>query len=280
MVDPSTLTALSSARTLLFVPGDRPDRFAKAVAAHADLVVIDLEDGVAAARKDDARAAVVAWLKSGGRAIVRVNGVRTPWHAVDVAVVGAFASGLMVPKVESEADLSPLRALPTIPLIETARGLLQAPAILATPGVVRAAFGSIDLASELAVDPRDHLALRWARSCLVAASAAARVAAPIDGVTTSIDDPDSLTRDLEEARRLGFSAKLCIHPRQLPTVRSLMGPSADELAWASRIVSQAADGALAIDREMVDAPVLARAQALLDRATQHPDPPPDTREEP
>lgn len=174
-------------RSFLFVPGDRPDRFAKAAASGADVVVLDLEDAVAPGRKEQAREHVRHWLSGGNRAVVRINAAGTPWHDDDVAAVGA-AVAVMVPKAEEPLDLG----VPTIPLIETAAGVLNAVAICAGKCVLRPALGSVDLAAQLGVDHRSHEALRHARSDLVLAAAAAGCGAPIDGVTTALDSPDTL----------------------------------------------------------------------------------------
>lgn len=248
-------------RSFLFVPGDRPDRFAKAAASGADVVVLDLEDAVAPAHKDTAREHVRTWLSAGNRAVVRINAAGTSWHDDDLAAVGG-AAAVMVPKAEEPLD----PGVPTIPLIETAAGVLNAVAVCAAKSVLRPAFGSVDLAARLGVDHRSHEALRHARSALVLAAAAAGCGAPIDGVTTALDSPGILRADLEHAVTLGFTAKLCVHPRQVEAVNRVFTPSPEELERARGIVAAAEKGAVtAHDGELVDRPVLLRARALLER---------------
>lgn len=262
---------LATARTFLFTPGDRPDRFAKAAASGADVVVLDLEDAVAPERKTEARQHIREWLRDGHPALVRINASGTRWHDDDLAMVAETAAAVMVPKAEDPAGLAVLaRRVPSIvPLVETAAGILAAPAVCAAPSVVRPAFGSVDLGAQLGVDHRSHDALRHARSALVLAAAAAGCAAPIDGVTTALDDLAVLRADTEHAVALGFTAKLCVHPRQLEVVHEAFAPSEEDLTWARRVVAAAGDGAaVAHGGELIDRPVLLRAQAILARAAR------------
>lgn len=259
---------IESARTLLFVPGSRPDRFAKAAAAGADGVVLDLEDAVAPPDKAAARAHVVAWLSEGNTAVVRVNAVGTRWHADDVAAVRDLAAVVMLPKAERVSDLDGLPAV--LPLIETARGIAAAGVLCGVSTVVRPAFGSIDLAAELGVDPNSRTALLHARSALVLAAAAAGCAPPMDGVTTALDDADAVRRDTEHAVELGFTGKLCVHPRQIAPVHDALRPSEDELRWARAVLAASSGDAVAVDGQLVDRPVLLRAERLLARGRQVP----------
>lgn len=254
---------IAAARTFLFVPGDRPDRYAKAAAAGADVVVLDLEDAVAPGAKDAAREHVVAWLAAGHTAVVRINAAGTPWHAADLAAV-RDAAAVMVPKAERPEDLDGLSSV--LPLVETARGVTAATELCAVPTVVRPVFGSIDLAADLGVDPLSRTALLHARSALaLAAAAAAGCAPPVDGVTTALSDVDAVRDDTRHAVELGFTGKLCVHPRQVPVVHEAFRPSEEELAWA-RSVLAAGDGVSVVDGRMVDPPVLSRAARLLSRA--------------
>jgi citrate lyase subunit beta/citryl-CoA lyase len=261
-----------AAAVFLFVPGDRPDRFAKADAAGADAVLFDLEDAVAAPAKEQAREHVRAWLASGRPGVVRINGVGTPWHEADLAMAAGQGAAVVLPKAEDPAAVARVAAvLPAtgvFPLIETAAGVLAAPAVCAAPGVVRPAFGNVDLAAQLGVDPADHLALAQARQTLVLAAAGAGVGAPVDGVTTAVHDDDALRDDLQHAARLGFGGKLCLHPRQVAAVRAALRPTPDQVRWAQRVVAHA-DGAVALlDGQMVDKPVVDRARALLASAAR------------
>jgi citrate lyase subunit beta/citryl-CoA lyase len=249
-----------TATTYLFVPGDRPDRFAKAVASGADVVILDLEDAVAPADKEAARADVGAWLGAGGRAMVRINAPGTPWFASDVEVLTRYAVPVMVPKAENPGALAGFREVTA--LVETALGVERASELAAVASVRRLAFGAVDLGAQLGVDPADREAFAYARSRLVLASAAAGLEPPVDVVTTDLTDPDRLLGDVTYARRLGFGAKLCIHPRQIEVVRAGFAPTEAELAWARKIV-MAGESVSTVDGQMVDRPVLERARRLL-----------------
>ena len=263
-----------SARSYLFVPADRPERYAKALASGADAVIVDLEDAVAPAAKERARATLAAWLDGGGAGIVvRINDAASPEFDADLAIAarpGVVA--VVVAKAERAEGLARVRAAAPaaalLPLIETAAGIDRVREIAGAPGVQRLVFGSIDLQLDLGIEG-DGDELLVFRSALVLASRLAGLDAPVDGVSTAIDDAAALDADTRRARRLGFGAKLCIHPRQVAVVHAAFAPSAEELAWAGRVVAAAAGaagGAVAVDGRMVDRPVLLRAQALLARA--------------
>jgi citrate lyase subunit beta/citryl-CoA lyase len=255
-----------AAEALLFVPGDRPERFAKAAASGADLVIIDLEDAVAPSEKTRAREHARAWLDAGNAAMVRINGVDTPWFDADARLVAELSPAMMLPKAESATDISCFGTdVTVVALIETALGLMSAAAIAASPTVHRLAFGSIDLAAQLGVDPSDRDTLLLARCALVTASAAHGLAAPIDGVTTVLDDPQATADDVAYARRLGMAGKLCIHPNQVAAVHRASAPSSADVEWAQRIVAvgEPSGAAIAVDGRMVDRPVFLRASAIL-----------------
>ncbi|MEU0507846.1 MULTISPECIES: HpcH/HpaI aldolase/citrate lyase family protein [Amycolatopsis] len=256
---------IAGARSFLFVPGHRPDRFAKAAASGCDVVVLDLEDAVGPDSKTQGREHVRAWLADGHDAVVRINGPGTPWFDDDLALAGR-ATAVLVPKAEDPAVLESIGA-PVIPLIETALGVTRAVEVCAAEGVVRPAFGSIDLAAQLGVDHRSHTALLHARSAVVLAAAATGRAAPIDGVTTTLDDPAVLRADLAHAIELGFTGKLCIHPRQVDAVNAAFTPSEKEVQWAKEILASVTDGSVGVHNgQMVDRPVILRAQAILERS--------------
>ena len=265
-------------RSYLFVPADRPDRFAKAQASGADAVIIDLEDAVAPHAKSAARAALADWLDAGQQPVaVRINGVDTAWFADDLALAArSGVTAVMLPKAERADDLGHVRAaVPSVallPLIETADGIDRVREIAGATGVQRLVFGSIDLQLDLGING-DGDELLLFRSQLVLASRLAQLAPPVDGVSTVIDDQVALQSDARRARRLGFGGKLCIHPRQVATINNAFSPDASEIAWAQRIVAAAAhaDGAaVAVDGKMVDRPVLLRAQALLRQSGKSP----------
>ena len=249
----------------LFVPATRPERFAKAAASGADAVIIDLEDAVASSEKVASRDAL-RFAKS--TFIVRINGSTTPWFADDVAACKAQGvAAIMFPKVERVAEIDHLNILsnhiPIIALIESTFGLANARAI-ASSAVARLAFGSLDFAADFGC-AHEPDALLFARSELVMASRLAGIAAPLDGVTVSLDDSALLQEDSRRAASLGFGGKFCIHPKQIKTVLTAFRPSTDEIAWAERIMRVADDGVANVGGTMVDAPVRLRAQRILRR---------------
>jgi len=249
---------------LLFVPGDRPERFAKA-AASAEAVIVDLEDAVPAGAKAKARDALAA-LPAGAVIYVRINAAGTELHAADLAAVKGLAiAGVMLPKAESAAAVEAVSAATghkIIALIESAAGIAAARFIAASPATARLAFGSIDYCADLgAAHTRE--ALLTARCELVLASRLAGLPAPLDGVTTAIDDEAQVEDDARHASSLGMHGKLCIHPRQVAAARRGFTPSAEETAWARRILAAGSDGAVSMDNRMVDAPVRARARRIL-----------------
>jgi citrate lyase subunit beta / citryl-CoA lyase len=257
-------------RSLLFVPGSRPERFDKALAAGASAVIIDLEDAVAPADKDQARAALADWLRPEHAVIVRINSADTPWFDRDLALCGApGVAAVMVPKAESAHTLAAVTAAGAralMPLVESAAGLAALGALAAAPGVWRLAFGSIDLQVDLGLKDATEDELGPFRLQLVLASRLAGIGAPVDGVSVAIDDQDRLQVDVQRARRLGFGGKLCIHPRQVGPVNRGLAPGEAELDWARRVLAAAAasaGAAVAVDGKMVDKPVLLRAQAIL-----------------
>jgi citrate lyase subunit beta/citryl-CoA lyase len=261
--------SLATVTSLLFVPGHRPDRFAKAADAGAGAIILDLEDAVAPEDKDTAREHVAAWLATGGGGVVRINAPGTPWYADDLEAVAGHP--VMLPKTETPEQVAEVAAAlgadpAVIPLIETAAGILNAARILTAPGVVRAAFGSIDLSAGLGVHPDDTTALLFARSQLVLASAAAGVGGPVDGVTTDVTDEERLAADARHGAALGFTGKMCIHPRQLAVVHEVFRPTDAELTWARRVVEAfSGAGAGTLDGKMIDKPVVDRARRLLAR---------------
>lgn len=269
------MTAALLPRSYLFVPGHRPERFDKALATGADAVILDLEDAVPGSAKDDARQAVSNWLRqrtrpgTGPQVLVRVNARGTPQHAADVAACSTGVDGVVLPKSETVDELSALaQALPSVallPLVETAAGLAASLALAGAPGVQRLVFGTIDFQLDLGIEG-DGEELLWFRSQLVLNSRLAGRAAPVDGVSTVLDDPAQVLSEAQRARRLGLGAKLCIHPRQIAPVHEAFAPTAAQLEWARRVLEAArASGgaAVAVDGAMVDRPVILRAEALL-----------------
>jgi len=262
-------------RTYLFVPGDRPERFAKALASGADAVVIDLEDAVAPAAKDAARSAVSDFLATAqerARIVVRINDAGALGFQADLALLATrHVAAVMLPKAEQVQTIAQLRAacpaIDVLPLVESARGMLAAQALAEAPGVQRLVFGTIDYALDLDLGA-DPAALDAGHAHLALVSRAAGIAAPVAGVSTAIDDEAALLADLARARLHGFGAKLCIHPKQVAPIHRALAPSEAELAWARRVVeaAEAAHGAVQLDGRMVDKPVIERARRLIERA--------------
>jgi citrate lyase subunit beta / citryl-CoA lyase len=262
--------SLARARTLLYVPGNRPERFEKATLSGADHIVLDLEDAVAPDEKVKSRHNVHQWLLHGGRGLVRINGVGTPWHDEDVLMLRHVARAVVLPKTAAASDvaiatgrLAPGSAV--IPILETASGIVAAGEICSQPGVVRVIFGAADLARELGVNHTDRSALAVARAEVVLASAAQQIAPPLDGATTSFSDEKALIADAEDAAAAGFGGKSCIHPVQVPVVRSIFVPSAEQLNWARGVLAAAASGSSSTpDGEFIGRPIVARARRLVE----------------
>jgi len=269
-------------RSLLFVPGTRPDRFAKALASGADSVCLDLEDGVATGDKERAREEVAGFLAaraSGGddpaspELLVRVNGPASDEGRRDVEalVAGPLPDGVMVPKADApdvlEALGRALAGLPLLPLVETPLALHRAEDIARVPGVAALLFGGMDLAAELgarfAWEPLLH-----ARSRMVLAAALGGVGA-LDVPFPDLADEAGLREEALRVAGLGFVGKLAVHPAQVPHLNRAFTPSGDELERALRIVEVAAsatEGVFVVDGRMVDRPVVESARRTVARA--------------
>lgn len=254
----------------LFVPADRPERFAKAAASGADAVIIDLEDAVAAASKEAARDVLAASLPA-ARVIIRVNAAGTPWHDGDIDLVHRLgAVGVMLPKAEDPAIIEGIAhrlrgRRPLIPLVETALGVHRAVEIAAAHGVTQLAFGPADYRNDVGCGDEPE-ALLLARSTLVLASRLAGRAAPLDGPCFDFRDATRTTDEARHARMLGFGGKLSIHPDQVMWVKAAFRPTEAEIAWARRVVAaEGSGGAANLGGTMIDAPVIARARRILER---------------
>jgi citrate lyase subunit beta/citryl-CoA lyase len=180
------------------------------------------------------------------------------------AIAGLPLAGVMLAKTESAADVELVPDFQVIALIETARGLAAARNIAATLGVARLAFGSIDFCADLGMS-HTREALLMARSELVLASRLGGLHAPLDGVTTSVSDAVLIEDEARYALGLGFGGKLCIHPAQIAAVKRGFTPDEAQIEWARRVLAVRDEGAVKVDGAMVDAPVRARARAILAR---------------
>lgn len=282
MRDRAAMTgALAAARSLLFVPGNRPERFAKALQCGADATILDLEDSVPPGEKGLARDAIAthwpALAAHGVPLLVRINPEQSAaWHD-DLALLGRLPglAAVLLPKAESAATLTRLHAAlgetPLLPLVESAAGLHALDAVAAAPGVLRLAIGHIDFMADTGIScDEQESELAPLRFAVAMATRRSGLAPAIDGVTVQTGDDDRLRGDTLRARRFGFGGKLCIHPRQVGPVHAAFAPSADELAWARRVVEAdaAANGAaLQLDGRMIDRPVVLLARRTLARAT-------------
>jgi citrate lyase subunit beta/citryl-CoA lyase len=263
-------------RSYLFVPGSRTDRFAKACAAGADAVVLDLEDSVAVSDKSKARAAVAEWLTADRPVMVRVNTSDSEWFQEDLRLGRRPGiAGVLLPKAERVEEIRVVAqhfgsGVPILPQIETARGFRNNVALASTAPVRHLLFGSIDFQLDLGM-MADEEELLYFRSQIVLDSRLAGIEPPVDGVTTDIHSEERVRAEAARSRRLGFSGKMCIHPKQVPIVNESFTPTVEEEAWATRVVEASAGApgaAIAVDGKMVDRPVLARAEVILAKATQ------------
>jgi citrate lyase subunit beta/citryl-CoA lyase len=272
------MSALLTARSLLFAPGSDERKLRKALSGDADAVVCDLEDAVAPAQKDEARqlaAEVLSDVETTCVRLIRVNGAGSEWFADDLAAVADLQlDAIVLPKAtpDSVGALGPA-GHPVVAIVETAQGLRLAYETACSPRVVALVLGAVDLGLELGLEPRaDGQEVLFARSKVVLDSAAARIRGPFDQVYLDVRDPEGLEAECRLARSLGFRGKACIHPDQVEVVNGAFAPSERELDRAQRIVEAfehglgEGRGAVALDGEMIDLPVVERARQLLAQA--------------
>jgi len=258
-------------RSLLFVPGNRPERFEKALNAGADLVCIDLEDAVAPAAKETARSSVVAFLTETKAAHVslRINAPGTDECAKDLAAIAALdLPFVMIPKVDTVAELDSIKTdAPLIPVIESGLAMLNAAAIMADPRVRMALFGGGDYSADLGV-PMTFEAFHYARSHLAACSAAFEV--PVFDVPyLDVHDVDGGEADTGRVAGLGLHCRSAIHPKQIAAIHAAYTPSKDEIenAQALKAAYDEAGGNAALHQgKLIEAPILRAAERVLVRA--------------
>ncbi|WP_308126021.1 HpcH/HpaI aldolase/citrate lyase family protein [Nonomuraea ceibae] len=275
---PATPQPVTPPVTWLYVPGDRPDRFAKAAASGADVVIIDLEDAVAPARKDEARAHAVAYLRGrpgDGAVHVRINDLATPRGRDDLEAVGGLAGAVRLPKVEPGTPLELVERLGAraYALLESAAGIAGAREIAAHPSVAGVALGEQDLAAELSIT--DEGAMNHLRMRVVLAAAAAGLPPVPMSVYPDVRDEAGLLASCAAGRGMGLFGRTAIHPRQIPVIRRAFRPGEEETARAAEIVRAAEEaeaagaGAVALpDGRFVDAPIVARARRTLELAAR------------
>ena len=268
MNEPSKLASLTlGLQSMLFVPGTKPERFAKALASGADCVCIDLEDAVPAADKAAARTAAIQGLGD-PRLAIRINGLTTADGLADLLALSTAAVKprlIFIPKVESPHEITIASSVIAdagigfVPLVETARGLRVADAIAAEPGTAMMMFGGGDFSAELGVE------LAWeplvfARSQFVMACAGAGIPS-MDVPYIHLGDTDGLTDETRRAKSLGFTAKAAIHPDQITAIHQVMRPTAEEIADARAAVAAfaaAGGGAVRFKGKLLEAPLLRR----------------------
>jgi citrate lyase subunit beta/citryl-CoA lyase len=279
-------------RSVLFTPGNRREMLVGAAESDADVLVFDLEDAVSPNRKAEARETVRSVLGDedfdpDAECLVRVNPVGAEAdrseraYLADVRALAPVADavdGVVLPKASGGEDVRRLagqlraHALPrtVVALVETAAGVQAAPEIAAAGATEAIVAGTEDLAADVGSSPTDdHSESVYARQRIVAAAAAADVDA-IDTLWTNFEDVEGLRADAKDAAGLGFDGKLAIHPSQVPPINEAFTPDADQREWAQRVLAArdaaADDGVFAVDGEMIDAPLLARAEGILERA--------------
>jgi len=281
-VSPGATSTVLDAVTALFVPGDRPDRFAKAAASGADLVIIDLEDAVSPDRRSYALEQASAALSGADpahptlRALVRVTDASSSTHREEVDRLVDLARhpghgliGVVVPKAAVPDSLALVvtafetgtEPIPVVALVESAAGVLAAPALARAPGVARLAFGALDFSLDVGADP-DSDTTRSARTQLVLASRAAGLPGPFASPSVEIADLTAVETAARSARADGFGGHLCIHPSQVEVVRRAFLPTEQEARWAEGVLTATDGGASRLEGQMIDRPVLARARRI------------------
>jgi len=257
----------------LFCPADRPERFAKA-ASWADVVILDLEDAVAASDKAVAREALVSTQLDPSRTVVRVNAHGTADRSADLEALDQTDYGVvMLPKCESAVQIAALTPREVIALIESPLGAVSVFDSLAADNAVGVMWGAEDLvaamdgtSSRFADGPYRGVAQHVRSQSLLAAKA--RDVFALDSVYVDIDDLDGLRAEAVDAVAVGFDGKVAIHPSQVPVIRSAYEPDKDEYAWAQRVLATARDrrGVFSFEGKMVDAPVLRHASKIVTRS--------------
>ncbi|HEX9711531.1 MAG TPA: CoA ester lyase [Actinomycetota bacterium] len=266
-------------RSMLYVPGDQPEKLAKAAARGADALIVDLEDAVPVGRKAEARATVAAWLRERPRAPVvwvRVNADELLGEDV-AAIAGDSPDGVYLPKCSSVAEVDRLvRALgeadvPVCALLETAAGILDARAIASHPRVTRLAIGEADLSAELGIDPSpDERELAPMRAMVVLASAAAHLEPPVGPISTDFADLEALRASTVALKRMGFGGRAAIHPAQVAVINEVFTPTPDEVTRARELLErfEASGGGVVTggDGRMVDEAIVRAARRTLAQA--------------
>lgn len=263
-----------NARSALFVPGDRPERFAKALTCGADHVIIDLEDAVDESRKTQARQNILELSREHPQyqMLVRVNAPGHPLHDADLELCRDCPGivGILLPKAETTEQIAhAAQARKALwPIVESARGLATIASLAQATGVSRMCLGTVDLSLDLGLEDSAaaDLILDQARYTLLIHSRANSLSAPLDGVFLALDDSTGLAAAAQRAKAMGLGGMLCLHPKQVPVIHKAWQPNTEALAWARKVIEaakQSGVGAFRLDGQMIDAPVLTRAQKLI-----------------
>lgn len=271
-------------RSLLFVPGDRPDRFAKAAASGADALILDLEDSVVPERKAAARVAVADFLgaRSDVPCLVRVNGLDSAEVVLDIAAIGAGAAGIVLPKAEGAVSITDFlrrfgdavgetKLLPIA--TETPAAIFQLGSYMQVADkLLGLTWGAEDLPAAMGAlaarlpDGNYTQPMELVRSLALFGAHAAQLAA-IETVFPALDDAEGLAEFVQNARRDGFNGMLAVHPRQIGVINAGFTPDAQQIAHAKAVVAAFAAnpeaGALRLDGRMIDRPHLVQARRIL-----------------
>ncbi|MBB4855275.1 citrate lyase subunit beta/citryl-CoA lyase [Mycobacteroides chelonae] len=264
------MTPLTAGPGWLFCPADRPERFGKAAAA-ADVVILDLEDGVAATDRPAAREALVSTPLDPARTVVRLSPAYTADHALDVETLARTGyTTVMLAKSEHADQVAALAPRDVVVLVETPLGALSVVELVRPDNVVAAMWGAEDLfaamwgtANRWPDGGYRDVAQHVRSQTLLAAKAFGRLA--LDSVYLDIEDLDGLRAEADDAVAVGFDAKVAIHPSQVNVIRASYRPTAQQLRWAHRVLDRAGQerGVFQFEGAMVDAPVLRRAERIV-----------------
>lgn len=262
-------------RSFLFVPGNRSDRFDKALSTCADYIILDLEDAISPKEKAKARDLIDNWFNKQNRVInellIRVNGIDTSWYDDDIRLIKSLPiKGLVIPKVEkSEVINSASDALGEdkilVALLETVTGIINIRELASHKKISCIAFGGADFRVDSGIEG-DERELDYIRTKIVLESQYAGLYRPIYSVTEDINNQARLESDVVTAKQFGFGGKLCIHPDQIDIVNKGFMPNASDIAWANNVISKinlAGNDAVAIDGKLIDKPIIERAKHIL-----------------
>ncbi|MFA5720350.1 MAG: CoA ester lyase [Acholeplasmataceae bacterium] len=274
-------------RSLLFIPGNNPSMIQNSDLYGADAVIFDLEDSVLVEHKDAARDLVKTYLEQLNlltcHVIVRINGMETPFLKLDLeALAYDYVDAFMIPNAthgaieyitnqikELEQTRELKKEIQLIPIIETPYALLQVKEIVKMDRVTGLLFGAEDYTTNMSIKrTKQGKEILFARNMISIAAKAYNKEA-YDTPFTDVSDFDGLKEDIKLAKRLGFSGKAAIHPRQIDSINELFSPSKEDILDAQRILKQAkkeTKGAFSIDGKMIDTPIITRAQKVINQA--------------